>query len=233
MFGPLDLFGAEFFSKDEKPFGKSYDNWVEEFWNQWIGLSRQEATPKPDGCLINNQSLVMLMDPTETTRNTPIQRCSILSTQGILVPLWIGWCDTSPDGAEPKEPLSKCAREALNEGDIRSRVVVDGNPVANLNVRNSGVSGIARNSIANVTELPPPGTESPNFNLVVPADSKYNGLSTFEGYWAAGSHGFWVFLKPLSPGQHTFEYDTTVHPIGVSGGTNNVDSKISYILDVK
>lgn len=231
--GPLNLYGAEFFSKDEKPFGISYDIWASEYWNWWIGLSREEATAKPDGCLMNNsESLVMFMDPAENTRNTPLQRCSISATQGILIPLWIGWCDTSPGGLVPKEPLSKCARESLNEGDVISRVVIDGNPVATLNARNSGVSGITTNTLANVTEWPTVGNESLNFNLVVPADTN-KGQSTYEGTWLAGSHGWWVILKPLSPGQHSIEYETAVRPIGVSGGTNNVDSKISYVVNVK
>jgi hypothetical protein len=231
--GPLNLYGAEFYSKSEKPFGISYDVWASKFWNWWIGLSREEATPKLNGCLMNNsQSLVMLMDLAETTRNTPIQTCSISSAQGVLIPLWIGWCDTSPGGLQPKEPLSKCARESLNEGDITSRVVIDGNLVAALNARNSGVSGITRNYLANVTEWPTPGNESPNFELVVPADTN-KGLSTYPGTWQAGSQGWWVILKPLSPGQHTIEYETAVRPIGVSGGTNSIDSSVTYVLDVK
>lgn len=63
-------------------------------------------------------------------------------TQGILIPLWIGWCENSPIGTAgrpPNEPLSQCAREVPNLGNIRSDVKVDGISVAKLDVRMSDI----------------------------------------------------------------------------------------------
>jgi hypothetical protein len=65
-------------------------------------------------------------------------------TQGILIPLWIGWCENSPIGTAgrpPNKPLSQCAREVPNLGNIRSDVKVDGISVAKLDVRMSLISG--------------------------------------------------------------------------------------------
>ena len=60
--GINSVYGVELFSKDEKPFSVSYDDWVAKFWNWWIGTSTDKATPKPDGCLINkSDSMVMLI----------------------------------------------------------------------------------------------------------------------------------------------------------------------------
>lgn len=55
--------GVELFSKDEAPFGKSYDVWIAEFWNWVVSLSPDEATPKQGECLIHESgSMVMLMN---------------------------------------------------------------------------------------------------------------------------------------------------------------------------
>ena len=94
----------QFFSKDEKPFGVSYDNWASEFWNKWIAKNTDQATPKPGGCLIVNndyksESMVMLME-TADVNFPPTQACQISSNQGIIIPLWIGWCDMEATKAE-------------------------------------------------------------------------------------------------------------------------------------
>jgi hypothetical protein len=112
------VYGVELFSKDEAPFGVSYDDWVAKYWNWWVAQSTDEATPKPNGCIINkSESLVMLMET--TVGDSPHQV----------------WCSTSNAGHEndSDEQLTKCAREEFNLGNIISDVKVDGLPVTKLN----------------------------------------------------------------------------------------------------
>jgi hypothetical protein len=54
----------------------------------------------------------------------------------------------------PNEPLAKCAREQANLGNIRSDVVVDGIPVAKLDVKMSLVSGKLDYKINSLLMLP-------------------------------------------------------------------------------
>jgi hypothetical protein len=78
--GLQSVYGVELFSKDEKPFDVSYDDWVAKYWNWDFSLSTDEFTPKPDGCLINNSdSMVMLMET--TVEDSPHQVCKISSKQ--------------------------------------------------------------------------------------------------------------------------------------------------------
>jgi hypothetical protein len=199
--GLHSVYGVQLFSKDEKPFGIPYDDLVSKYWNWNISLNGDEATPKPDGCLINkSDSFVMLMSPTDVGF-PPHQVCKISSKQGIMIPLWIAWCDNSgSDDPSHKgysdEQLTKCAREVYDLGNIRSDVKVDGLPIANLDVRMSLISGSLDykiNSLTNVTEF-----YSKGFNLTIPPDT--HQATTAPGTWRAGSHGWWVFLKPLPPG---------------------------------
>ena len=222
--------GVELFSKDEAPFGKSYDDWIAEFWNWVVSLSSEQATPKPGGCLIHESgSMVMLMN--SAVGGTHNQVCTISSEQGILIPMWNAWCDTSDHpGLTSDEQLTKCAREEYNLGKIGSEVKVDGIPVAKLDVTMSMISGSLDYKIItlqNVSEIYTKG-----FNITFPADS--NILDKVPGEYRAGSHGWWVFLEPLPPGKHTVSYTVRVFPTGAltSPGVNPTSSDITYLLNV-
>jgi hypothetical protein len=226
------VYGVELFSKDEAPFKIPYDVWVSKYWNWDFSLNTDEFTPKPDGCLINKSaSLVMLMNT--VVAGSPHQVCEISSKQGIMIPMWIAWCDTGDPTYKDysDEQLTKCAREVYNLGNIRSEVKLDGLTVAKLDVRMSLMSGkldYKINSLTNVTEF-----YSNGFNITIPADTHQAGQ--VPGTWRAGSHGWWVFLKPLPSGEHTVSYNVRVTPTGAltSPGTNPHFSDVTYLLKVQ
>jgi hypothetical protein len=235
FFGIGSAYAAEFFSKDDKPFGTSYDDWVAKYWNLDLAQNTDKATPKQGGCLmVNNEhtsdSLVMLMDLADVGF-PPMQVCRISSNQGIMIPLWIGWCDTGGSKGYSEQQLSsKCAREQ-NLGNIIAEVKVDNLAVAKLDVRASLVSATVDykiNSINNVNEL-----SSKVFNLTIPPDT--HKANQVPGTWRAGSQGWWVFLKPLPPGQHTLFYSVRVTPTGAltSPGTNPHFANVTYKFQVQ
>jgi hypothetical protein len=233
IFGGLHMvYGLGVFSKDEKPFGKSYGDWASEFWNKWLAKNIDQATPKPGGCLIVNndyksEPMVMLMETADVS-SPPTQACQISSYQGIIVPLWIGWCDA---GGSPGVNLTKCAKEE-NLGNIASNVKVDGIPVAKLDVRQSVIPGSGLldykiNSLTNVTQ-----STSKTFTLTIPADT--HKANQVAGTGPAVSDGWWVFLKPLAPGTHTIFYNIRVTPTGAltSPGTSPHFADITYKVQV-
>ena len=57
-------------------------------------LPVDEATPKPEGCLIHDMGpMVALMDTIVSGK--PHQVCEISSTQGIMIPLWTAFQEDS------------------------------------------------------------------------------------------------------------------------------------------
>jgi hypothetical protein len=239
--GLTSVYAVQMFSKDEKPFGVSYDDWVAKYWNKRVGMNKDQAAPKPGGCLIlNNYNksdfLVMLMDTAEVDGSAQ-QTCKISSSQGIMIPLWIAECDNS-GGDDPRhksysdEQLTKCAREQYNLGNIRSDVKVDGLPIAKLDVKQSLIPGSGKldykvnSPLNNITDF-----NSKGFNLTIPPDSN---IPLKPGTWRSASQGWWVFLKPLPPGEHTISYNVRVTPTGAltSPGTNPHFADITYELQV-
>ena len=96
--------------------------------------------------------------------------------------------------------------------------------VANLNVVSSIRSGTLDyriNSLANVTEL-----YSKQFNITIPDDTHFP--NQIPGTFRAAAHGWFVFLKPLPPGDHTVYYDVLVTGFGAK-----TSSEITYAMNVK
>ena len=231
LIGSLSAYGVEFYSKDDAPAGIPQDAWMSKWWTWWVTPTIDEATPKPDGCLIHDMgSMVALMDTTVSGK--PHQVCEISSNQSIMIPLWTAfWEDSiSENGEQPLkgytyEQLSKVAREKGDLGAITSLVNIDGSPVAKLDVVSSMRSGSLDykiNSMDNVTEI-----YSKGFNITIPEDTHFADQNI--GTWRSGAHGWFVFLKPLPKGDHTINYN-----VGVAGtGPNDHSSEISYDLKVK
>ena len=229
--GSSVVYGIGVFSKSEAPFGTPSDVWIGNWWSWWIKANSGGNAPVPNGCIINNTGvMVMLMETTVSGKQHQV--CEISSTQGIMVPLWTAFMEDSisEQGNQPLkdysyDQLSKAAREIGDLGAVTSLVKIDGKPVAKLDVMSSLKSGSLDykiNSVDNVTEL-----YSKGFNITIPEDVNYPDQN--PGTWRSGAHGWFVFLKPLPPGDHTLYYN-----VGVTGtGPNDHSAEITYDLKVK
>jgi len=224
--GITGAYGVEVYSKNDKPFGSPLDVWMDKWWIWWMATNTDEATPQPDGCIMNNStSMVMLMETAVIGK--PHQVCEISSNQGIIVPLWTGfWEASTPEFMNyTYDQLSQQARVGTDLGAVTSLVKVDDKPVGKLDVVSSmrgGALDYKINSMDNVTEL-----YSKGFNITIPEDT--HAADQNAGTWRSGAHGWFVFLKPLPPGDHKLYYN-----VGVTGtGPNDHAAEITYDLKVK
>jgi hypothetical protein len=217
---------AEFFSKDESPFGISNSDWVAKFWNWDFSIPIDPQTNtfaglEDNGCLMHREnSMVMLVDT--AAGGIWKQKCTISHTEGILIPIWTGECDQALKGFESYSfsQLSECAR-AYDLGIIKGQVKVDNIPVATLDIID-----YKTNAMYNVTEV-----YTKQFDAIIPKESHL--LSERYGTFPAAAHGWFVFLKPLQIGDHTVYYQNSVEATTLSGAGNMNSAQFTYQLSVK
>ena len=104
-------------------------------------------------------------------------------------------------------------------------VVVDGKEVAKMDETSSVSSGVFAqkvNYMNNVTEI-----YSKGFNITIPENTHFPDQK--PGTFRAGAQGWYIFLKPLPPGDHTILYTVNVDPNSV----NNISAEITYLMHVK
>jgi hypothetical protein len=222
LFGPTVIEAV----KIDNPTEEEKNEWVARFWN-WRPL---QSPPENGGCIMNDtRSVVMLMEALQEDSNKKSidrveQNCTISSSQRIMIPMWVAWCDTA---RHPKDwsarQLAECARDVFNKGHIVSSVSVDNDTIAKLNVRNPPLT--YGEPPTNITEF-----LSDEFMILIPTDVK-GEQGCKDKPCRAASHGWWVFLE-LPPGKHTIFYQTKVTPIGPEAGPVAGIDGITYSLQV-
>ena len=219
------VYASDVFQKDELPFGKPYEDWVYDYW-RWNAAHASDpdttvAGLKENGCFINKTGpVVMPLDPAVGGEHH--QRCEISPNQGILINAWGAECDGSTKGNENKsfKELSKCARDQ-DLGKIKTKVWVDNKPVAQVVAEDYKTI-----NLINATEL-----FTKAFNITTPANSWLT--VDYPGTYTGAAHGWYIFLKPLPPGEHTVRYVNDVRPTTLSGAANTNNADITYSFNVK
>jgi hypothetical protein len=217
-------YAVDVFHKDELPFGKPYEDWVQDWWRWNAAIPGDPETTfagvKENGCLINKEgSVAMLIDP--AIGGVHHQRCEISSNQGILFPAWSALCSGALKGNENMsfKELSECARQ-YNLGKVTVNAWVDNKPLSQVEAEDYRTV-----NLINSTELYTKG-----FNITIPENSWLT--VDYPGTYPGAVHGWFIFLKPLPVGEHTFHYVNDVRPTTLgAGNTNNAD--ITYSLNVK
>jgi hypothetical protein len=220
-------FNVELFSKDESPFGISYSDWVAKYWNWDYSIPTDPQTNtfaglKDNGCLVHKEnSTVMLADT--AAGGVWNQKCTISQKEGILIPIWTGECN---QGAGKQfesysfKQLSDCAR-GFDLGKVKGQVKVNNIPIAMLDAVD-----YKTNVMNNVTEI-----YTEEYNVTAPEDT-HAPMERF-GTFPAAAHGWFVFLKPLQPGNHTVYYQNSVEPTTLSGAGNVNSAQFTYHFNVQ
>ena len=195
---------VEIYTPDLKPYGLTYGQWTVKWW-QWMLSIPMEINPAPDES--GRNATVNQIDPhvwflAGTLGGKAVSRkCSIPSRMSILVPI------INIEINRLEEPNFK------SDDDLIRHVIKDEDDILNLEAVLDG----KKIPISRVRSDPP------MFPLILSKDNPFGALGDVSTM--ATSDGYWVFLKPLSPGEHDLFFAGSC-----SLGTRNV--KAAYSLTV-
>jgi hypothetical protein len=196
---------VEYFTPDFRPFGLSYGHWTVRWW-QWLISIGPEVNPAADAT--GKHSDAKQTDPdvwflAGTLGGTSAQRkCVIPSGKSILFPV-INY---------EMNPLEK--PELKMEIDLIKHVTQDIDDILNLEVVVDGQNI----PIYRVTSDPR------IFTLRIPENNIFQ--VPIGGTTRATSDGYWIFLKPLVPGDHKLYFAGSC-----SAGTRNVRASYDFTVE--
>jgi hypothetical protein len=194
---------------DSEPFGVSYEDWTAKWW-QWLLSIPTADSPAVDTtgehCGVGQNGSVWFLAGTTGGKN--VRTCTIPSGTAILIPVLNSECSTAefPE-LTTEEELYSCAKNFQDQTQ-QLEFVIDG---------------------TNFEQVEIPRIVSPLFNVTFPEDNIFGAPA---GMTKAVSDGNWVFLKPLSEGEHEIiskglSLDVT------TTATNTFVSDVTYQLSVQ
>jgi len=209
IFVDADELNPGVYSKDSKPFDGSYGDWAAKFWMWFMQFPadvnlREHYTPEK--CTIAQSGPVWFL-PDNLVSNEE-RTCTIPSEKAIILPILNGicWEDTADAILMNDRELTECAKAGNEYGVISA--TLDGRTIKDLNSYR---------------------TLSPFFNITVPDNAIFD--NSMAGNWKAIVDGFYLFLEPLPPGNHTIRTTTSVfNPMSPE---YNYASTLTYHLLVK
>lgn len=198
------------FPKGSSPYGLSYDQWSAKWW-VWLLSIPEKMNPSTDpngsNCGIGQNGPVWFLAGSHG--DLELRNCTIPAGKAILFPVLTSECSYS-ERRDMKTPnaLLECAKNE-HEGYItRSmELVVDG---AQIKVDDFRV-------------------QSPLFNFTFPPINVFGGS---PGPTQGVSDGWFVMLKPLSPGKHTIEFSGEVTKPATEAAAPGFSTAVKYNLIV-
>jgi hypothetical protein len=198
---------VQLFTLESTPFGTPYNEWTSMWWKWLISIPLSES-PAADStgqyCAKNQTGPVWFL--AGTFQGLAVRTCEIPADKGIFFPVFNAECSFAEyPNLKSDSELSQCAGEAID-------------PVT---VVQASIDGVEIQNISRVQSLP--------FNVTFPVE---NIFGVQAGPTRAVSDGFWIFLQPLSPGNHEInfkgalvDYTTT----GIVSVTNDVTYHLTVV----
>jgi hypothetical protein len=195
------------FPKDSAPYGMGYDQWSAKWW-EWFLSIPAETHPVDDSdgryCSKNQSGPVWYLTGSNGERQ--FRNCTIPVGKAILFPILTTECSYA-ENTDLKTPqdLRNCAVEEHEKYISRSQdLKVDGKQI-------------------NVDEF---RVQSPLFNFTFPQNNLFGAP---PGPTQGLSDGWFIILKPLSPGNHIIEISGEISKPPPGG----FSTAATYNLDVK
>jgi len=197
---------SETFSPDDRPYGKTYSEWTENWW-QWFLSIPADENPINDStgekCLVQQSGPVVFL--VGSGGGTAERSCTITSDKAILIPSINVICTFAEDESiQTEEDARACAN---GDQDLVTEYTgtLDGSDV-----------GVHR-------------VDTSLFDVTFPPDNVF-GIE--EGDSQGVSDGYWVFLKPLREGSYELRATGLLVDYTVTGPVRLVEDS-TYHLTVE
>lgn len=185
------------FSIKSSPYGISMAEWSAKWWQRTLSIPMAVNPVNDDTgayCSTNQSGPIWFLGGNfggKTERN-----CTVPSGKAILFPIINVEC------------TYKDSEEAKSEQDLRNCAKADQDKVTNLDVTIDGTK---------LENLRSYRIQSPLFNVTLPND---NVIGKTPGATQGISDGYWILLKPLSPGKHEIKFVGLLVDFTTTGSTN-------------
>jgi hypothetical protein len=201
---------------NSKPYGQTYQEWASKWWQWHMSIPAADHPREnysPENCAINQNGPVWFLADGISIRPDPRvveqRECTIPANTSIIVQVLGGECDYGEWSTDAE--VITCVNEGINGGEVFAKI--DGTEISEL--QNSRIGTFW-------------------FNITIPEGNPYNAD---PGTYRAAVDGYFLFLKPLTPGTHTLEIKGYHGPSGGAyGGTafgSFHDMHVNYKLIVK
>lgn len=214
------------FSVNDKPYNHTFNHWVEE-WFKWFlslpniqgdeGQSHPRDVYSPEKCSWNQNKtspVWMLADgPGQNDLSvTEIRDCEVPVGKALLVQIVGSNCSTN-EGYKNDKELLDCANWILDKAQFSASV--DGKEIMNTNKNPADREKFfVKPFITNITY----------------AKNNYYGFP--EGTYRGMEAGYFLFIKPLSPGNHVIKYqESVINTLDRSGNDKRI-SNMQYNIAV-
>jgi hypothetical protein len=203
---PLSAFAQEdsvTFPPNSIPYQRTYAEWTAEWWKWFLSAPTGNNTindPSGEMCALGQQGPVWFLVGSGGGRAE--RECTIPAGRAILIPAIAVECSYAED------------QSLRTEDDLRACATSDQDLVTETAATLNG-------SVLQVHRV-----QSPPFNLTIPTDPVY---PIPEGPTRAVSEGFWVFIKPLPPGQYVLHVQGLLVDPTVTAPVNLVEDSTYHL----
>jgi hypothetical protein len=206
---PLSAFAQQesvTFPPDSQPYQRTYAEWTAEWWKWFLSIPTETNPindPSGERCALGQQGPVWFL--VGSGGGKTVRECTIPEGRAILIPAIAVECSYAED------------QSLRTDNDLRACATSDQDLVTETTATLNG------------SALQIHRVQSAVFNLTFPVD---NIFTVPEGPTKSVSEGFWVFIKPLPPGQYELHVQGLLVDPTVTAPVNLVEDS-TYHLTVE
>ena len=203
---PIETPVDPIFPRQEIVHGKSYEEWAAAWW-QWVFAIPADVNPNLDGpCDVNQPDPVFFLGA--NFGGTTTRSCAVPAGKAIFFPILNAYVSNCPENADESYTCEDATSEEYIHDNAESLLDLD-------NTLSLEIDGVA-------VELDEYRAHTATFTTSAPEDEE-DRLEACSGPIRdnacgapvgsprnAASDGYWVMLRPLSPGAHQIRFAASV-----------------------